>query len=578
MSNTASKTDLAKSHVSEKPASGVRQPDIGIGPWRKNIRLYSGLILFVFAGGHLINHALGLVSIEAMEAMQGYRYKIWRNWLGTILLYGALLLHIVFALWKFVQRRSWRMKPWESVQLIFGLSIPFLLWGHILATRMSYQVFGADDSYSSILVTMWPNAGYSQGILMVLVWVHGCIGIHFWLRLKPWYPRTIWLMNSAAVIVPVLAYAGFAVAGRQFLAMSEVSDRLTPDQLAFVYQSEDMAQWGVIAVVSAAVAYRLIRTIGSKFGPTTKITYAGGQSVTSEIGPTLLEISHSNGVPHASVCGGRARCSTCRVRVLEGLDDLPVVGEEESRVLKRVGAGANVRLACQLIPKSDISVATLLPAQRTRVSDMATQDKYLWGVDQSVTILFADIRGFTAMSEAKLPYDVVFVLNQYLGQMSDAISDAGGYVDKFIGDGIMAIFGMDRSMEQGARDALAAAQAMSGVLMALNKSLAADLDIPLRIGIGLHTGPAILGRIGVAGALGATQRITALGDTVNTASRLESACKELRCQLIVSETTVQAANQTVTGGHSELISVKGREEKVSIQVFNSAMTMSTADL
>ena len=177
------------------------------------------------------------------------------------------------------------------------------------------------------------------------------------------------------------------------------------------------------------------------------------------------------------------------------------------------------------------------------------------------------------MSEAKLPYDVVFVLNQYLGQMSDAISDAGDYVDKFIGDGIMAIFGMDRSIEQGAQDALAAAQAMSGVLLALNKSLAADLDRPLRIGIGLHTGPAILGRIGVAGTTGATQRITALGDTVNTASRLESACKELSCQLIVSETTVEAANQTVTGGHSELISVKGREEKVSIQVFTSAMNM-----
>lgn len=177
------------------------------------------------------------------------------------------------------------------------------------------------------------------------------------------------------------------------------------------------------------------------------------------------------------------------------------------------------------------------------------------------------------MSESKLPYDVVFVLNQYLGQMSDAISDAGGYVDKFIGDGIMAIFGMDRSPEQGARDALAAAQAMSGVLLALNKSLAADLDKPLSIGIGIHSGPAILGRIGVSSASGAAQRITALGDTVNTASRLESACKDLRCQLVVSRSTVTAAKMSVTGGQDELITVKGREEKVAILMFSSAMNM-----
>jgi len=547
-----------------------------VGPWQKNIRLYTGLILFAFASGHLVNHALGLVSIDAMEAMQGFRIMIWRSWPGTIVLLAALLLHIAFALGKFVQRRGWRMTPWEGVQLTFGLSIPALLLPHILATRMPYEVFGVDDNYSNVLATMWPNSAYSQIILVILVWMHGCIGIHFWLRLKPWYARTVWLMNSIAVIVPFLAIAGFTVAGRQIQALGEFENTLTADQIAFVFRSGDWALWGCLGVVGAAVVYRILRSIRARFGPTTRVTYADGSTFTSEIGPTLLDISRSNGVPHASVCGGRARCSTCRVRVLEGLDGLPAMGEDELRVLKRVGAGANVRLACQLTPTSDISVATLLPAQRIRASDVASQDKYWWGVDQSVTIMFADIRGFTAMSEAKLPYDVVFVLNQYLGQMSDAISDAGGYVDKFIGDGIMAIFGMERSLEQGAQDALAAAQAMSGVLMALNKSLAADLDKPLKIGIGLHTGPAILGRIGVAGASGATQRITALGDTVNTASRLESACKELSCQLIVSETTVVASRFSIGGGRNELISVKGREKKVSIHVFTSAMNMSTS--
>jgi adenylate cyclase len=109
---------------------------------------------------------------------------------------------------------------------------------------------------------------------------------------------------------------------------------------------------------------------------------------------------------------------------------------------------------------------------------------------------------------------VVFVLNHYLGQMSDAISDAGGYVDKFLGDGIMAIIGMEKTLPQGARDTLAAAKAIDIVLSLINESLAADLDKPLNIGIGIHTGPAILGRIGVKGGSGSAQRITALGDMV----------------------------------------------------------------
>ena len=116
--------------------------------------------------------------------------------------------------------------------------------------------------------------------------------------------------------------------------------------------------------------------------------------------------------------------------------------------------------------------------------------------------MFADLRGFTAASEEKLPYDVVFLLNQYLGQMSDAIENSGGYVDKFIGDGIMAIFGIDKSPQEGSREALHAARAMGDVLKTLNMSLAADLDQPLDIGIGLQTGSAVLGRVGVAGASG----------------------------------------------------------------------------
>ena len=545
----------------------------GAGAWQQRVRLYSGLVLFAFASTHLINHALGLVSLDAMDAMREIRVFVWRSVPGTALLYGALVLHVAFSLYKFIQRRTWRMTLWESVQLAFGLAIPLLLLRHIIGTRGLHQLFGLDDNYTFALYAMWPGEAYNQAVLILLVWVHGTIGLHFWLRMKPWYVRVSWALYAIAVMVPVLAYAGFAVGGRHVRVEREFANTLTGDQIAFAYDLMDTTLWVCVGVLAAAIAFRLTRSLRDRFRPTVKVAYADGRTVTSEVGPTLLEISRSHGIPHASVCGGRARCSTCRVRVLDGLDELPDAEAAEAKVLERVGAGSNVRLACQLVPSADLSVATLLPARRVTLGDLTAQDKYLWGVEQSVAIMFADIRGFTALSENKLPFDVVFVLNQYLGQMSDAISDAGGYVDKFIGDGIMAIFGMEEGPRAGARHALDAARAMGGVLSALNNSLAADLDEPLNIGIGIHTGSAILGRIGESGASGATQRITALGDTVNTASRLEASCKDLACQLVVSEDTVRATGLDVTGGEATHISVKGREEQVSIRAFRQTVDL-----
>ena len=549
---------------------------LGIGPWHKNIRLYSGLVLFIFVCGHLTNHAVGLISLEAMETVRDYRTLIWRSSLGSLILLAALLSHVVLAFYKFIKRRSWRMSLWEAVQLAFGLVIPILLIPHIVFTRTAVEVFSVEDDYAQVLTALWPDGALTQSIMVLLVWIHGCIGIHFWLRSKRWYPSISWFLYTLAVLLPVLSLSGFAAASRRMIAAGQPEYVLSMEQKQWLSVISDNAVFAIVVIIAAAIAFRIARTFYDRFGPTVKITYANGQTVVNQVGPTLLDISRIHGIPHASVCGGRARCSTCRVRILEGIATLAEPSEQELRVLQRVSAGSNVRLACQLIPHKALSVATLLPAQQTSPSDDTAADKYLWGVDQTVTIMFADIRGFTALSENKLPYDVVFVLNQYLGQMSDAISDAGGYVDKFLGDGIMALFGMEKSVEEGARDALAAAAAMNEVLNALNVSLSPDLDGPLNIGIGIHTGPAILGRIGVKGASGAAQRITALGDTVNTASRLESACKDLRSQLVVSEATVSASGLNVCTGSRELISVKGREKKVPIVAFSAAADIAEA--
>src|SRR5262249_22201710 len=154
-----------------------------------------------------------------------------------------------------------------------------------------------------------------------------------------------------------------------------------------------------------------------------------------------LEASRMAGIPHASVCGGRGRCSTCRTKV-EGLREaIPPPAPEELKVLHRVGAAPDVRLACQLRPHGELRATPLL-RDNGQARDGFRCPGYLQGAECEIAILFADLRAFTQLSERKLPYDLVFLLNRYFAEMGHAVEAAGGRIDKFIGDGVMALFGL----------------------------------------------------------------------------------------------------------------------------------------
>ncbi|MEO1161198.1 MAG: adenylate/guanylate cyclase domain-containing protein, partial [Pseudomonadota bacterium] len=231
--------------------------------------------------------------------------------------------------------------------------------------------------------------------------------------------------------------------------------------------------------------------------------------------------------------------------------------------LSRAGIDTpDVRLACQIRPSEKLSIIPLVPAGRA-TGRRSSRDKYAQGVEQIVTLMFIDIRGFTKFSEGRLPYDVVYILNQYMGRMSEIITAHSGYVDKFMGDGIMAIFGMEDEDTHGAADALHAAMDISEALDELNHIHEATLSEPLRIGIGIHTGEAILGRIGTSRVHTAGERITALGDTVNTASRLEALTKELAKEVVVSLKVLETANLDQSGLVAESYEIRGREDKIS---------------
>lgn len=554
-----------------------RRPRLRWWPSTAQLRLGSGLVLFTFAATHLINHALGLISLEAMQAGQDLRLLVTRSLIGTVVLCTAALVHFILGTLSFIRQRTWRLGLRGAAQIVCGLLIPMLLIRHVLGTRGVFEFFGIRDSYAYALWAMWPGEGVRLALLITVVWIHGCIGIHMWLQPRPWYRRNLWAVYGVAVLVPTLAYAGFVSAGRLSKLQSGYSSPFTPEQYRSIYQSFATWSYAYSALLALAVLVWLGLLLGNKMASRITVQYIGGSKVSAARGLTILEISRANRIPHASVCGGRARCSTCRVRVVEGLEDLPPASEAEQLVLRRVGAPSNVRLACQLRPTADLAVSTLLPA-RLEPGQAVVFDKYHWGVEREVTILFCDLRGFTKMSEAWLSFDVVFILNQFLGRMAEAIEDSGGFVDKFMGDGIMAIFGMDGTPEEGARKAIAAARAMGGVMDGLNQSLRDELRTPLAMGIGIHAGQAILGRIGAAHRTETVARLTALGETVNIASRLEAMTKELGVQVAVSAYAMRLSGLPTTDKTvAHTVTIRGLSEPMDIEVAAHATRLPQPD-
>lgn len=548
--------------------------------WAKRLRLASGLVLFAFVGTHFLNHALGLVSLAAMEAGRAVFLALWRNPPATVLLYGAAATHVALVLWSLWRRRTLRgIGAVETVRTVFGLSIPPLLVTHVLANRGLNAAFGHDDTYAWVLVAIWvqdPLAGLQQSLVAVIAWVHGCIGVWHWLRLKPWYPRLQPYLYAGALLLPVLGLLGFAAGGRAVEAMlrdpaftEALRSRITFDlsaAAAWVREARVGFLWFLVGLGVALVATRLaIAFVEHRRGLVT-LTYPMGRTVAIPPGTlTVLEASRIAGIPHASVCGGRGRCSTCRVRVAEGAEFLAEPAPDEVQVLERVGAPPGVRLACQIRPTADLNVTPLLPPT-AGARDARGRPGYLQGAEREIAILFADLRAFTRLSERKLPYDVVFLLNQYFRAMGRAVEDSGGRLDKFIGDGVMALFGIEHGAQAGCRNALACARAMAEALDALNAELSHDLPEPLRIGIGIHCGPAIVGEMGY----GRTTHVTAIGDAVNTASRLESATKDFGAQAVISTVVGTRAGVDLSRFPTEAIAIRGRSEALAVHVIRDA--------
>jgi adenylate cyclase len=380
------------------------------------------------------------------------------------------------------------------------------------------------------------------------------------------------------VLVPVLSLLGMIEGGRQVIALAadpnwtrEAFAQMTPpsQETARILETiTDALTWFFGGTVAAVLLARHGRHAWQRRRGLVRIGYPDGRFVEVVPGTSILEASRIAGIPHAHVCGGRGRCSTCRVRVRGEFHSIDPPGEDEMHVLGRIGATRNIRLACQLRPRGAVEVTPLLPPFAAAADGRRRVD-FAQGSEREIAIMFADIRGFTALAEGRLPYDVVFVLNRYFAAMGRAVEAAGGRVDKFIGDGVMALFGIESGTQAGCREALAAARLMSERLDQLNASLQAELDQPLRIGIGIHCGPTIVGEMGYGGAAA----ITAIGDAVNTASRLENLTKTYDCELVVSEEVVSHAGFDLGAFPRQEVELRGKREMLTVRTLERAAEM-----
>ena len=190
----------------------------------------------------------------------------------------------------------------------------------------------------------------------------------------------------------------------------------------------------------------------------------------------------------------------------------------------------------------------------------APEEMALQGVRKHIAVLFADIRDFTAQSHGKKPRQVVTFLNRYLPLMVNAIQGRGGMVDKFMGDGIMAVFGAPLEDRACALNAVKAAQGMLKKLAALNCQLESEGNPPVRIGIGIHSGDAVVGNIGCPSKM----EYTAIGDVVNTASRIEGLTKVLKAEILISAAVQEAIGNSVEVVFAGEQKVKGIECPISI--------------
>lgn len=555
-----------------KAAPGLPTWLRGIGA--RQVRLACGLVMFSYIFSHFFNHALGIISFDTMEAWLQWHLWWWRIPVVNGTLYTAAAIHLSLGLWALYQRRHFRYAAAEIAQLVLGFSIPLLLASHFGVERVAGWIYGrVPVSYAPPLFGYWVTRPYMVAVqftLLTVAWTHACIGLYFWLRLKSFFKWAWPMLFAVAILLPPLAMIGTYHGAQEVIQLVKQPqwralhiNPIPPPQRAVIDQiTLFYFPIGYAAAIVLVFAARGVRTVRERRRGMFTVSYPHRQ-VRVPKGLSILEASLRFRIPHASVCGGRARCSTCRVRIVSDRSKLPRPSGREAFVLARVGIGADpsIRLACQLRPQSDIAVIPVLQPNIDAGFVRSKQRMHI-GEERYVVSMFVDMRGSTKLSERRLPFDVVFLINQFVEAISQAITDAGGQPNQFVGDGVFALFGLDVDRATACRQALRTAALIASNVAYLNHRFATEVRDPIQYGIGIHAGEAIVGDIGFRGRT----VFTALGDSVNVAARLQDMTKNLNCLLIMSEEVCKIAGLSADVLTRREIQIRGHDEPMAVRV------------
>jgi adenylate cyclase len=502
---------------------------------RRDLRMISGIVMLCYLASHLANHALGLVSLNAAEMVLSGAVQFWANPLVTVILYGAAAVHVALAIMSVYERRTFRLPPLELLRIALGLWLPVMLIGHAVTARLEHELVGAPSTYARVISGLWARDGEWQHMgLLAPGWLHGCLGLNFAFGRRPFWRRYRFVLLSVALLLPVLSALGFVEMGRELDRQHHLYATATvpPEAVPEIATWRAGLLWGYLGLIGLAFVGRAARNVvENRQRNLVTLTYPN-QVVRIPRGWSVLEASHAFHIAHLSSCGGHARCSTCRVKILAGGEACPPPGPDELATLERINAEPDTRLACQLRPRHDISVVPLMrldgPVIRQTVA--ATE------VDRNVVILLCELCDRSALERDHLPHDVLFVFTRYAETACRAVHDTGGIVSYVGHDSICAIFGLHDSPLRACRQALAAAWHIGRTLDDLNDGLDQRWGCHANIVVSVHAGFAALSYIGQG-----VETVIAAGPAMETVEALGAHARQANKAFAISTTVFDSA-------------------------------------
>ncbi len=468
---------------------------------RRDLRLASGLVLFSYVAVHLSCHALGLVSLDTAEEALRLTVRFWHSLPGTVLLYAAAATHISLALFAVYERRTFRMPPVQGIRIILGLVMPIGLIAHFIVTRYAHDRFGLSAEYARVAAGLW--AGGASGLALGLLapgWIHGCLGLRFAFGHRVSSQRVKLALFGAALLLPVLAALGFVNMGRELSAPS--SGRVIPApygdaaQEARLDQSGGDAHWTYLALLLLIVVGRMARSLNERRRKSVVWISYPDRTVSVPRGWSVLEASRSFGIPHQALCGGRARCTTCRVRVIEGVSHCPDPQVDEARALHRLAATkGTIRLACQLRPVGNVEVVPILSGARAgrpaiQPSSGATEFE--------AVLLLLDARLDTgSVAPSAAAHDAIYALSHFQA-IAEAAAVSRAEVFRHAASSWILLFRCGDDPRAASASALSVSRRIDTDAASLCHELARDLGLHASSSLAMHGGRVVVGTLGAA--------------------------------------------------------------------------------